>query len=538
MPEFTGTKDLRSYLATFWRWKALFLAFLLLVPLAAWLLERGKPNVYTARALVGVSQTTVNTSVLSGGGSFSTTNVTAIAQIVTTSPVATVAADLLNPPASASQIVGEVSATGDPTTNFLTISAVDRRPARAAAIANAFAKAISQNLQSAAISQIDSSIAGVQAQLAHLSAQDPARLPLLQQLNQLHAAKATQGSEAAILQPATAPSTPSGPHLRRTIELALLIGLLLGVGAVVLAESADRRLRTPEDLERITGLPLLAAVAPSAFSAVLDTGPEDDEAFNMLRTALMYFNVDTPLASVLVTSAGEKDGKTTIATRLALAAAQAGLEVALVDADLRRAQVSSKLELHPRVGLGAVVAGELPLSEALVNYPLTKPASDGRLMVLPAGPPPPNPSALLSAEATIRVLRALEADNDIVIIDTPAALAVSDALPLMRSVTGVVLIARMNRTTRQTIRRLQKIIDSAHGRLLGVVATGVAAGPGYEHYYPKYYSSNGDRTRRGRRRRKRAETEAPEPDVAPAQETSNGKPEAEGVTAGPASAEE
>jgi Mrp family chromosome partitioning ATPase len=97
----------------------------------------------------------------------------------------------------------------------------------------------------------------------------------------------------------------------------------------------------------------------------------------------------------------------------------------------------------------------------------------------------------MSSQQMQDLLRELESQSDLVIIDTPAALAVSDPLPLMRMVSGVVLVARMNRSSRQTIRRLQRIIESASGTLLGVVATGVTASPGYDHYYPKYYASNG-----------------------------------------------
>jgi tyrosine-protein kinase Etk/Wzc len=97
----------------------------------------------------------------------------------------------------------------------------------------------------------------------------------------------------------------------------------------------------------------------------------------------------------------------------------------------------------------------------------------------------------MSSTKMKELLSELGARSDLVIVDTPAALAVSDPLPLMREVSGVVLIARMNQSSRQTIRRLQKIVESAHGNLLGVVATGATAGPGYSHYYPKYYSHNG-----------------------------------------------
>jgi capsular exopolysaccharide synthesis family protein len=505
MPEFTGHQDLRGYLRILWRWKLLVLVFIIGAPGAAYLLERGKPAIYRSTALVGINETTVNTALLGGstGGSFSTTNVIAIAELVTTTPVADIAASLLHPPANAGQIVGEVTATGDSTTNFVTINAQDNSPVRAAEIANAFAKAISLNRQRAALAQLDSAITAIEAQLSHIGTSNTTQRPgLEQQLTQLRAALNTQGSEAAPLQAATPNRTAVGPHLRRTVELGLVIGLLLAFGAVALAENADRRLRTPADLEGMTDLPLLAAIAPSAFSGQLDTTLEDEEAFNTLRTALTYLNVDRHLESIVVTSPGEKDGKTTVATRLAIAMARAGQRVILVDGDLRRAQVSAKLGIQQAAGLGTVLSREHSLVETLVEYPVVE-AGGGRLKVLPAGPPPPNPSALIGSDEMRRVLRVLEAQSDIVIIDTPAALAVSDPLPLMRSVTGVVLVARMNRSSRDTIRRLQRMITSAHGTLLGVVATGVRPGPGYESYAAKYYApTKGDGSGlRGRMRR-------------------------------------
>lgn len=507
MPELTGTKDLSSYARMFWRWKWLFLCFVVLCPTIAYLIYRSRPTVYKSSALVGVNGATVNSALVNGSGSFTTNNITAIAQLVTTTPVADVAGGLLNPSGNPAQIASEVSASGDPTTNFLTISAEDRSSARAAAIANAFARAISLNLQHAAIKQINGSIKQLRAQLSHLGRNDAAtKLQLQQQLNQLLVTRSTQGSGAAILQAAVPSAIPAGGGARRTVELGLLIGLLLGTGAVVLADAADRRLRTPDDLESITQLPLLAAIDSSAFTNDLTTGNENAEAFNMLRTALMYFNVDRPIDSVLITSAGEKEGKTTVATRLAVTTASAGLNVVLLDADLRRAQVSARLGIRADEGLGAVIAGSRSLSEIVVDVPLDSPAT-GRLRVAPAGPPPPNPSALMSSGQMQRILKELESQSDLVIVDTPAALAVSDPLALMRKVSGIVVVARMNRSSRYTIRRLQKVIESAHGQLLGVVATGTTSGPGYTHYYANHYSNgtNSSKPRPGRWRGKRSE---------------------------------
>ncbi len=508
MPEFTGTKDLRTYVRILWRWKLLFLLFLIGAPAAAYLIERGKPNMYKSSALVGVNEATVDTTLLGNSGSFSTTNVQAVAQIVTTRPVAQAAGKLMDPPGDPNQIIGEVTASADTTTNFVTISATDRSPTRAADVANSFAKAIGLNRQLSAIDQLNNAIKGIKAQISRLGS-PPSNSPEAQtlsqlqgQLNQYRAAKATQTSAAAILQSAIPSSTPTSPQPRRTVELALLIGLLLGLGAVVLAESADRRLRQPDDLESMADVPLLATIPPSAFSSKLDTGPADEEAFQMLRTALLYFNPATVHQSIVITSPGEKDGKTTIAIRLALAAARAGLRVVLVDADLRRSQIGERLGIDAEVGLGAVLSDRQAAADGvLYPYPIDEPGARP-LTVLPAGRPPANPSALVGSNEMKRVIKRLEANSDLVVIDTPAALMVSDPLPLMEFATGVVLVARMNRSSRERIKRLEKMVRAAKGKLYGVVATGASTGMGYDYYTSKYYTQNGHRRRWFGRRRK------------------------------------
>ncbi len=126
----------------------------------------------------------------------------------------------------------------------------------------------------------------------------------------------------------------------------------------------------------------------------------------------------------------------------------------------------------------------------MLDYPLEGPGA-GSVTVLPAGPPPPNPAALLASESMRRIVRKLEGHADLVIIDSVAALAVSDALPLLRSVSGCLVIARMNRSSRAAVKRLQKMVGSAHGTVLGVVVTGSgAAMGGYASYR---YTENGHR---------------------------------------------
>jgi non-specific protein-tyrosine kinase len=485
-PDPSERTDPRALLSTLWRWKLLFVAVLVVAPVAAYLIESRKPKEYQSSTLVTIQASTVDTSAIgSASGSFSTSNIFAIARLVTTSRVAAIAASLLHPPADPGSIAGEVSADGDQTTGFLTITAQDSNPRRAAAIANAFAAALSTNRAAVALGEINHSIAALQQQLQLVPpgpANQTARQQLQQQLAQLRALRAAQGNNAAVVQPASASSSPVSPHVRRAVELGLVIGLLLAIGAVAFAENGDRRIRNPTELEELTKLPLLSAVPAKAFGEQVDVIDRAEEAFQMLRAAITYFNVDRRLTTLVITSPGEKEGKTMVAVRLAIAAARAGKRVTLVDADLRRSGVSARLELKPAAGLGAVLAGEATLAQVLVDHPLSLSRAGGSLTVLPSGPPPPNPSELLGSNEMRRVLSQLEAQSELIVVDTPAALAVSDPLALLPEASGIVLVARMDQTRREAIRRLQRIIATADGTLLGVVATGSTRGPGYESY--------------------------------------------------------
>jgi capsular exopolysaccharide synthesis family protein len=496
MPEFTGHKDLRSYLRMIWRWKFIFVVLLVAAPAVTFFLEHRKPKIYESSVLVSVNQASITSA---NGSTYSTSNIQAIAALLTTTPVADIAGNLLHPKVSGASIVGDVSVSPNPETGYIWITTTDHSPTRAAAIANAFANALGVNQRNQTIAALSSNVLSYRAELAKLSRSNPQYQQIQQELQAARAQLATTGSGAVILQPATPNYTAVGPDVKRAVLLGLVIGVLLAIGAVMLLEGFDRRMRSPDDLESLTELPLLAAIAPSAFSAELQTSPADDESFQMLRTALTYFRVDAPIHSVMFTSPGEKEGKSTVASRLALASAHAGLDVVLVDADLRRAGTTARFGLSGQPGLGTALVDSRPAETTMVDWPLAASAA-GRLRILPAGPPPPNPAALVSSEAMRNLLTSLESQSDLVILDSPAALAVSDAVPLMHAVSGVVLVARMNHSNRDTIHRLHKIIDAAHGRIFGVVATGVTSGPGYEKYSHEYYDSS----RRGMgKRRKR-----------------------------------
>jgi capsular exopolysaccharide synthesis family protein len=497
-PDSTGTQDLRTYLRIFWRWKLLFLALLVVIPAGAYGFEHGKPKVYQSSTLIELQGGSLNGVPVASG------NIQAVARLVTTTPIATKAALLMNPPTSPGSIIGEVSALADVTTGFLTITVQDHDPNRAAAIANAFAKALGSYQTRQVLQTIDLQITALNKQLhaiPHSAASS--RAPVVQQIAQLRAQRGATGGGAQVLQSAVADPSPVGPKTRRAVELAVVIALLLGIGAVLAAEHSDRRLRTPEDLEDLTGMPLLGVIPVTAFSPDSHPEPRNDEAFQMLRASLTYFNVNRPLTSVVIVSPLAADGKTTVAVGLAVATARAGKRAVLVDADLRRPQVCARLGVAPGDGLGDVLAGQRELSDVMFEHPVDAPEG-GSLRVLPAGPLPPNPSALIASQAMRNVLSELEEQADLVIIDTAAALAVSDALPLLETASGIVMIVRMNRSSAAAVRRLLKVSSSAHGTVLGVVATGSsrpgAYGDAYGYYSQQRARETGPRWRVRRRK--------------------------------------
>lgn len=512
-PQPAEQNDFRAYLRSLWRWKWLMLAFLVVVPTISYVLEARKTKEYESSTLVQPQAVSIDPSVF-GGTASAPSNIFAIARLVKTTAVASQAAKFMpNAPASSASLLGHVTTQADVDTGFLTITGTDTDPKRAADIANAFGRAISKNQTDQATAQIDKAISKLQRQIAALPKNDTVgRSELASQLQRARSLRAVgQNNTDAIIERAEPSSTPTNHNTRRAIELGLVLALLLGFGAVAVAENSDRRIRSPEDLERMTGLTLLSAVPASAFDPAEDDDLRDEEAFQMLRGALMYFNVDQRLKSVVITSAGQEDGKTTVAIRLAQSAARAGRRVILVDADLRRPQIGPRMGVGAAIGLGAALVGDVDVRSLLVDVAVAAEGDsqitmEGRLRVLPAGAAAPNPSELLSSERMERVLGELEADADLVIVDSAAALAVSDALPLLRWTSGVVLIARLNRTTRAGVRRLQRIIEAANGTILGVVATGAPTRGGYDGYgYGYGYKDSRQRKRAERKHLRKAE---------------------------------
>jgi len=478
-----GQGDVRAYLKVLWRWKFLILAIVVVIPSAVYVWVSGQPKQYQSNALLQVQPLAVDTSLFNTyAPAPQAQTLLSAARLITTTGVAQAAAEELREPrSSAGKLLSQVTATADVEADFVTIVAQSSTGARAAEVANAFAAAVVTTRTEQAVGRLNGTISNVADQLKQLPRNDPEpRRQLSEQLQRLRALRAAQGSNARIVEPAVASPIPVSPKVTRTVVLSGIVALLLAFGAVVLAQGADRKIRDPVELEELTDRPLLSAVPQSAFGD-LQTSGAGEEAFQTLRASLTYFNIDRPMESVLVSSPSQGDGKTTVATNLARAMARAGKDVILVDGDLRRPQVASRFHVHATAGLGGVLVGETSLEDAFVELE-PESAGGGRLRALPAGPPPPNPSELLASERMKLLLDELVAISDLVIIDSTPLLTVSDSLPLIEFVSGVVAVARLNTTSKDAIRRLEQMIANAGGTLLGSVATGAAAAGLYGGY--------------------------------------------------------
>lgn len=214
------------------------------------------------------------------------------------------------------------------------------------------------------------------------------------------------------------------------------------------------------------------------------------EAFRVLRTNLQFMGLDKPLKSILVTSAAPSEGKSTVAANLAVSFAQAGGNVCLVDADLRKPRIHKVFGAENWRGLTTAVVNQNGLEADL------QPSMVEGLSLLTSGPIPPNPAEVLGSGRMQRLLSELEERFDTVIIDSPPALAVTDAVVLAPRVGGVILVVRSGHVARQQVQRAKESLAAVKANLLGVTLDGVPVDGRDGHYYYYYYGEDGKRANR------------------------------------------
>jgi capsular exopolysaccharide synthesis family protein len=321
--------------------------------------------------------------------------------------------------------------------------------------------------------------------------------------------------------PAAEQNGPSHPQPLRNTMFGFVLGLLLGIALAVAIERFDRRLKDPKEISDSFDRPVLGAIPESrtigkSQQATLDLGASEAEAFRMLRANLRYFNVDRQVISVLITSASPAEGKSTVAVHLAAAAASAGQNVLLLEADLRRPTLTAKLGMSAGVGLSQVLSGDFTLQAAVQTVPVANSSNEGGLRTMDvcvAGPIPPNPSDLIESERMRKIIKRAEGEYDLVVVDTPPTSVVSDAIPLVNEVSGVIVVTRLGKTTRESASHLRNQLENLDAYTLGVVVNSVGKtgryGYGYGGYGYGYQAANAPAAANGAAptttRKKRAE---------------------------------
>lgn len=303
--------------------------------------------------------------------------------------------------------------------------------------------------------------------------------------------------KVTVVRPASVPTSPVSPRPVLNVALGLLLGLVSGIGFAVLRETLDTSIKSSEDLQKLTGSSALGIISYDAQAqknplvSQVDSRTGRGEAFRTLRTNLRFVDVDNPPRVVVITSSVAGEGKSTTACNLALTLASAGVRVILVEGDLRRPRVADYMGLEGAVGLTDVLIGRAKLEDVL------QPWGASMLSVLTSGALPPNPSELLSSSQMTDLIGALRARADVVLIDAPPLLPVTDGAVLARECDGAIVIVRHGKTTREQATKALEALRSVGARVLGTVLNmapaGGARGYGYGYGYASEYATRTDR---------------------------------------------
>jgi succinoglycan biosynthesis transport protein ExoP len=398
----------------------------------------------------------------------------------------------------------KVSARAIGSTDLIRVTARSNDPQRATALANAYATSYIDHRRKQAVDdllatsqQVQTKITEIQRQIDAASAGSQrdslvqAQSLFRQELDRLQVAGALKQGGAQLVLPATVPTTPIEPQPLRTGLVAFLFGLVLGLGLAFLREFLDDSVKTKDEFERVApGLPVLGLIpVVSAWRgketpylvSLDDPNSPAAEAYRTLRTSIQFIGLDQPMRTLQITSANPQEGKTTTLSNLAVALARSGSTVAIVCCDLRRPRVHEFFGLNNEVGFTSVLLGKVGLAGAMQEVP-----DQARLSLLASGPLPPNPSELLSSKRTVEVLGSLQAEYDIVLIDAPPVLPVTDALVLSGRVDATLLVAVAGATTRKEAARAVELLRQVDAPLVGAVLNGVDTEGSYGYAYQSY----------------------------------------------------
>lgn len=499
--------DLRRLITVIRAWLPLIVVTTVLAGGTAFVVSSLQPKVYEAKATLIVGQ-----SLSASNPDFSQLQVArglteTYAAIAKTRPILERLIEELGLADSPGQLSERVRVEAPRDTSFLIINAQDTDPARAAAIANGLgdqliaASPAIQGRQADVPGDIEQDLAATrdlidsaQAELRTLTElegrtpkQEAALQALVERLVNLRGTYATlrsfsSGGESnivTVVEPASMPTLPVSPTTILNTLLAAALALLVVAGVAYLAEQLDDTIKDADGVQEVANLSTLGTIARMGgirgrreiYRVVTLLYPRSSlaEAYRTLRVNVEFAAVDAPARTLLVTSTAPGEGKTVTSANLAVAFAQAGSRVLLVDADLRKPGVHALFDLPNTHGLTTMLHGD-----TVEPAVLSQPTEETNLHILTTGPLPPNPAELLGSQRMQAVLELLRKSADLVIFDSPPLQAVTDAAVLSAFVDGTLLVVRAGRSRRGPVRKAREALARAGANVLGVVLNGTA----------------------------------------------------------------
>jgi Mrp family chromosome partitioning ATPase len=523
----TEKPDLREYLAPVWRFKWIILALATTVALTTYFYYGSKPKIYQSSTTIYVGTSQVSELVTGTQQVSSERDLANQARALQSRAVAVRAAELIGYSGNPEKLLGALQVAADPQADFLTLVAAWPDPEGAARLANAFAQAFREQRVAAQRGDVDQALTAARQAMANLGPRSPSTRDEEQKLaatiSQLEILGSLPAGEATQLNRALPPSGPTSPHPAGNAIFAFVLSLAFGVFAAYGIDRLNRRrIREPDEVSTVYEAPLLGTIPRAAERLSYTASPAIPgplfESFRTLRTSLEI--AGAAQGTLLITSGMPGEGKSTVALNLAMAYRDAGKQVAIVEADLRQPTAALSLSTPAEPGLTDVLSGDVTLAEALHEVPRasggsgrspmivmqgngsgpddhrkatgrrkaaagekngSKPfkvesGSDlGGMWLLPGGSSPtPDPPTLLATSELKKLLLTLSRRFDIVLIDTPPLLSVSDALPLLAKVDGTLLVSRVGTTTQESAEHVAELVMRVPGaRVLGVVANDV-----------------------------------------------------------------
>jgi capsular polysaccharide biosynthesis protein len=407
-------------------------------------------------------------------------------------PVAEGVKEELDLKTSTSELLEQVSTEFQGNSDLVSITVRDEDPRLAAEIANGFATQYVTFRRETARASLEEAAELARNRLESLSPEDRVSTgPQLEaRLRELEIASSLQTGGVEVVRRASVPTSPAVPRPLLSTFIGLLVGFALAVLIVILLEFADRRIKDEDTAQELFELPLLARIPRPARAGRTSTARGDrlrEEAFASLAANLLFLERGGHGSALLVTSPGAADGKTTVTLGLARALATLNKRVIAVEADLRQPRFSERLRLDSEPGFAGVAAGAVDLDGALVEIDAEAmspriPGSAGpSFTVLQAGPPLASPQMVLSRPTTGEIVTECRAHADFVLVDAPPVGVVHDAITLASFVDAVMLVARLNWTTKDVARESLRILRQLDLDVLGLVLAGTERSENYYH---------------------------------------------------------